>query len=355
MKIAFTADCHLTTQTKNPERFQALSNIYQQCRENDIQLLVIAGDLFDKELPNFAEFEEMYRSCMTADLTTVVIPGNHDQRLSQGALIGEGLLVYSDPTLQPLNDSRKILFLPYQDNQTMGENITRFSDDLKNERWILVSHGDWTAGRNTPDPYEKGLYMPLTRSDLDIYQPELVFLGHIHLAQEDQNVYYPGSPCPVNISETGLRRFLILDTDQGEITSHLIDSPLIFFDERFVMLPTETGLDLLLMDIEERIKSWEIPSSWENRVQVRVEITGSSSIDRKKILEKVKQAFRGFSFYKKEAPDLSGLIFNIDPDRTEISNQIKTWIDGLDWKSEPGLPSKNQILEHALKIIHGGK
>ena len=48
MKIAFTADCHLTTQAKNPERFQALSNIFKQCKDNDIQLLVIAGDLFDK-------------------------------------------------------------------------------------------------------------------------------------------------------------------------------------------------------------------------------------------------------------------------------------------------------------------
>jgi len=355
LKIAFTADNHLTTRSKNPERFQALESIFKQCNENDVQLLVIAGDLFDQDLPNYAEFEELYHSSKTGDLTIVIIPGNHDQRLSQGALLGENLLVYSEPTLQPLDDSRKILFLPYQDNKTMGELIAPFANELQEERWILVSHGDWTAGRNTPDPYEKGLYLPLTRTDLVTYQPELVFLGHIHLAQQDQNLYYPGSPCPLDISETGLRRFLILDTDRGEITSHWVDSPLIYFDEHFIMIPSENGLDLLLKEVGCRIDAWNLPKGWENKVQFRVEVTGSSSLDRQEILKGIKKAFSGFSYYKDEEPQLSKLIYSIDPDRIEISNQVKTWIDDLDWEADPNSPSKMQIFDQALKIIHGGK
>jgi len=355
LKIAFTADVHLTTRAKNPERFQALANIINQCEENDVHLLVIAGDLFDKDLPNFAEFEELYSSSRTGDLTTVIIPGNHDQRLSQAALLGEGLLVYSELTLQPLNDSRKILFIPYRENKTMGELIAQFAEKLQSQRWVLVSHGTWTSGINTPDPYEKGLYLPLTRTDLDAYQPELVFLGHIHLAQQDQNLYYPGSPCPLDISETGVRRFLILDTDRGEVTSHLVDSQLLYFDEQFIMLPTENGLDLLIKDINNRIKSWNLPRGWEKRVQLRVKISGSSSIDRQTVLDGINQAFSGFSYYKNEEPQLSGLAYNVDPDRREISNQIATWIDSLEWKDSPGRPTKMQILDQALKIIHGGK
>ena len=353
MKIAITADCHLTTQSKNPERFQALANIFEQCAENDVQLLVIAGDLFDKDLPNLAEFEELYRFNRKGDLTTVIIPGNHDQRLSQGALIGENLLVYSEPTLQPLNESRKILFLPYQDHKTMGELIAQFAEKLQGQRWVLVSHGDWTAGRNTPDPYEKGLYLPLTRTDLDTYQPELIFMGHIHLAQQDQNLYYPGSPCPLDISETGLRRFIILDTERGEVTSHLVDSPLLYFNEHFIMLPTENGLDQLLKDIDHKIESWNLPRGWESKVQLRVEISGSSSIDRQRVLNKINKAFSGFSYYKNEEPRLSELVYNLDPDRIEISNQVTTWINDLDWEDAPGLPTKKQILDQALKIIHG--
>lgn len=355
MKIAFTADVHLTTRSKNPERFLALENIIEQCYENDVQLLVIAGDLFDKDLPNFSEFEELYRENRKDDLATVIIPGNHDQRLSQGALLGEGLLVYTEPTLQPLNDSRIIFFLPYQDNKTMGELIAQFAEDLKDQRWVLVSHGDWISGRNTPDPYEKGMYLPLTRADLDRYKPELIFLGHIHLAQQDQNLYYPGSPCPLNISETGLRHFLILDTDQGEITAHLVDSPLLYFDEHFVMLPSENGLELLLRDINQRIKSWTIPQGWENKARIRAEISGSSSAGRQEILNSINKIFSGFSYYRDEEPDLSELIYSTDPDRIEISNLFKAWLDNLEWETSPGLPTKTQILDQALKIIHGGR
>lgn len=355
MKIAITADVHLTTQAKNPERFQALGNIFKQCHENDIQLLVIAGDLFDNDLPNYAEFEELYQSSRSADLATIIIPGNHDQHLSQGAFIGEGLRVYSEPTIQPLNDSRKILFLPYQENRTMGEIIAPFAEELRGQRWILVSHGDWTAGINSPDPYEKGLYLPLTRTDLEIYQPELVFLGHLHIAQKDQNLYYPGSPCPLDISETGLRKFLIFDTERGEVNLQLVDSQLLYFNERFVMLPSENGLDQLLKEIDRRINSWNLPAGWENRTQLRVQISGSSGLDRQKILDDVKDAFSGFSFYKEEDPQLTELIHNTDPDRIEISNKIKLWIDSLDWPEDPGLPTKLDILGQALKIIHGGK
>ncbi len=355
MRIALTADCHLTTQAKNPERFQALGNIFKQCEENDVQLLVIAGDLFDKDLPNYAEFEELYQTNRTGDLATVIIPGNHDYRLSQGALLGEGLQVYSEPTLKPLNDSRKILFLPYQENKTMGELIAPFANDLQGQRWVLVSHGDWTASINSPDPYEKGLYMPLTRADLQTFQPELVFLGHIHLAQRDQNIHYPGSPCPLNISETGLREFLILDTDRGEVTSHLVDSPLIYFDERFVMLPSENGLDLLISEVDHRIESWNIPKGWKDKVQIRIEISGSSGFDRQEILNTINNTFSDFTYYKGEEPQLSELIHNVDPDRIEISNQVKNWIDKLDWRIDPESPTKMQILEQALKIIHGEK
>jgi DNA repair exonuclease SbcCD nuclease subunit len=273
----------------------------------------------------------------------------------QGALLGDGVVVYSEPTLQPLNDSRQILFLPYRDNKTMGELIAQFSDELQNKRWILVSHGDWTAGRNTPEPYEQGLYLPLTRADLQRYQPELVFLGHIHLAQEDQNLYYPGSPCPINISETGLRRFLILDTQRGDITSHLVDCPLIYFDEHFIMLPTENGLDQLVRDIEDRISGWNLPSGWAARTRVRLRITGSSRFDKQQVLQRLNQAFSGIPYYQEEEPQLSGLIYSIDPDRVEISSQINQWIADLDWKDGPGLPTKTQILDQAFKVIHGGK
>jgi DNA repair exonuclease SbcCD nuclease subunit len=355
LKIAITADNHLTTRAKNPERFQVLEDIFKRCGERNIQLLIIAGDLFDQTLANYSEFEDLYRAHRPADLTTVVIPGNHDCNLHHSALAGDGLQVYAEPTLRPISDSRQLLFLPYQAELTMGEAIAPFADQLSSQRWILIGHGDWSSSMNTTDPYEPGVYMPLTASDLKRYQPELVFLGHIHLPQADQAVYYPGSPCPLNISETGLRSFITLDTVRGEINTLPVKSPLLYFDESFVMVPAENDLEILIREIEDRIKRWQLPEGWENQVKVRVKINGSARSDRQRILQTVNKQFESFTFYEGNGPDLSGLISSQDPERAAIARQIRVWITKMDWGENPDPPPKSLILEQALKIIYGHK
>jgi len=355
LKIAFTADLHLTTNEKNPERFRALKDIFRQCGEEQIQLLIIAGDLFDKAMANYADFEKLYRDSRPDGLKTIIIPGNHDQTLKSVSLVGDGLAVFSEPVLQSVNNSRKILFLPYQPDQTMGEAIAPFEKQLNGERWILIAHGDWTGSINSSDPYEKGSYMPLTRTDLSLYNPELVFLGHIHLPQDGEIVHYPGSPCPLNITETGPRRFLVFDTNRGEIKSMGVDPQLEYYDERFVMLPVENDMDILISDIQQRTQSWKISPSREDFIQVRVKITGTALSDRNQILSEVKKVFSPYNFYQDQEPNLSELSHNPDPDRAEISQLVKIWIDNVEWDELPEKPSKSQILEEALKIIYGGE
>lgn len=352
MKIAITADTHLTTLEKNPERFQALEDIFRQCGEQGVQLLIIAGDLFDQSLANYADFEELYQRARPDDLTTIIIPGNHDHTLRKEALAGDGLLVLSEPELKPLNDSRLILFLPYQDHQSMGQGIAPFADSLRDKRWILIGHGDWFGSQKTPDPYEPGVYMTLTQPDLKRYQPELAFLGHIHLAQDDGKVFYPGSPCPLNITETGLRRFLILDTKKGQVSSHPVDSALIYFDEKFLLIPGGDEVGRLKADMSARITAWELPADWEERVQVRVRVYGSSAASRDEIKSTLEEGFSPFNFYQGQPPSLDQLIFSPDEDRAEIASQVKEWVTGLDWDPDPDQPDKTQILQEALQIIY---
>ena len=355
MKIAITADAHLTTQEQHPERFQALADIFKSCGKQGVQLLIIAGDLFDQSQLNYAEFEALYREARPDNLRTVILPGNHDPDLQKAALSGKGLKVYSDPTLKDLNDSRQILFLPYREGQTMGEGIAPFGDALEGQRWILVSHGDFTGGMQTPDPYEPGIYLPLTRPDLTRYQPERAFLGHIHLPQDDGVVFYPGSPCPLNITETGPRRFLILDTQTGLVSSHPVNSPTLYFQEKFLLLPGEDQLERLQAQIPARIQNWGIPKSWLKRVQVRLEVFGSSDADRDRILETLAAGFAPSRFYQDQPPSLEDLLFSQDEDRSEIASQMREWIAELEWPASPDRPDKDQILQQALQLIYGAK
>ena len=50
MKIAVTADVHLTTREDNPERFNALEDILGSLEGLGIEHLIIAGDLFNKDI-----------------------------------------------------------------------------------------------------------------------------------------------------------------------------------------------------------------------------------------------------------------------------------------------------------------
>lgn len=352
MKIAITADNHLTTLTKDPQRFQALADIFRQCGEQGVQLLIIAGDLFDQTMANYTDFEKIYQDSRPDDLTTIIIPGNHDHQLQVEALAGDGLFVYSEPTLRPLNDSRQILFLPYREGQTMGEAIAPFADQLSSRRWILIGHGDWSAGQKPPDPYERGVYMPLTHPDLKAYQPELVFLGHIHLPQDDGVVYYPGSPCPLNISETGTRRYITLDTAKGKVEFHRVNSPLVYFDESFLVIPGENEISTLEAAIQTRIESWDLPPGWEDRVQVRVRMIGSSSTGRAEIKSLVESCFEPYSLYQDQPPDLDQLVFSRDEDKAEIASQIQDWVNQLEWEEGPDQPDKSQILQEAFRMIY---
>ncbi|MDX1599903.1 MAG: metallophosphoesterase [Anaerolineales bacterium] len=352
MKIAVTADLHLTTKDDHPERYEVLENILRQCSELGIDLLVIAGDLFDDTLQNFADFEDVYRRARPDDLQTVVLPGNHDPDLRGEAIAEEALAVIDDVHPLPVGNHIPLLLVPYRADTTMGEAIAPHADELSEDRWILVGHGDWASGLRVPNPYEPGVYMPLTRQDVETYRPARVFLGHIHRPYEDDLVYYPGSPCPLNINETGLRRLLIFDTQTRDLRSELVDSPQIYFNETFVILPVEDEAAYLEREIEERVEAWGLPEGWESRVTLRAKLTGYTT-DKPQIRDVATEALSDFELYDEEGVDVSELSHTGDLDRDHITRQVQKWIDALDWKEGAAEPGKDEILTQAMKVIYG--
>lgn len=353
MKIAITADHHLTTNQTHPERFTAMEDILHRCAAEGVDLLIIAGDLFDQTNTNYADFESLFHKHRPQNLLTYIIPGNHDLGLTGDALALDQVQVYTKPTLvSPTDEGLLMLLLPYREGVTMGEEIAPFVEDLPAYHWLLISHGDWTGGEKYPDPYEPGIYMPLTQSDLTTYKPQEVFLGHIHKPLDRNRVHYPGSPCPLNITETGLRRFLIYDTESEEITSQRVNSPMVYFQETLLALPVDNEDEYLAHQISERIRSWDLPEGWEEKVRLRVKVIGYAR-NRSAIQETVLTGFDPFSYYENQEPDLSELNHSLDPDRSHIVQEVKTWLDDLAWGEVPRQPDKDQILAEALKAIYG--
>lgn len=95
MKIAITADCHLTKVEDHPERYQAFENILDQLVERGIEILVVAGDLFDKGMTNYADFDKIYRKKKYQAIQIYTLPGNHDPGLEAGYFTSKNVHVIS--------------------------------------------------------------------------------------------------------------------------------------------------------------------------------------------------------------------------------------------------------------------
>ncbi len=352
MKIAITADIHLTTQKEHPERYHALENILEQMLTAGVNKLIIAGDLFDVSSRNYSEFDKFCQAPKHKDINFLILPGNHDVRLNIDALTAENIEIVAAPTIRTFNTGGlKFFFLPYMPDKTMGEFIADKTAELSANDWVLVGHGDWAEGLSEPNPFEPGVYMPLTRIDIDNYKPVTVVLGHIHKALDRPRIHYSGSPCGLDITETGRRRFLIMDADTGAIKPQTVDSDYIYFNEKLISLPIRDEEKYIKYKIAEIIKQWNLQKDEIARVRVQVKAHGYT-LNKRALHKTIEECFQGFTFYKDRGPDLSNVSVADDINRAEIAKQVSAWIENLHWDSDLEQPDKDQILLSALHLIY---
>ena len=158
----------------------------------------------------------------------------------------------------------------------------------------------------------------------------------------------------MKISETGRRRFIIYDTESHSVTTAFITNPKIYFVENFVVFPLDDEVGYLSELIRQRIVGWGLPEEFNQRVFVKVSVTGYTS-SRSEIDKVVREEFKRFNFYDEHGPCLDALEKSNDPDRDFLAQEVKSWIDELDWDKQPPEPNKDEILVEALKTIYGAR
>ena len=346
MKIALTGDVHLRGKDEYPERFRALENIYSQAREKGINQVIIAGDLFDAESQNYKDFDNLLKEY--EDIGTHVIPGNHDHGIRQNLFAAQNLTVYSEPALVEM-DSLQILFLPYHPDKSMGEMIASQKDQL-DKNWLLIGHGDYLGSRRETNPYEPGTYMPLNRDDINRYQPGKVILGHIHRYYNTGKLFYTGSPCGMDINETGKRRFLSLDTDTLSITGHTVETDYIYFNESLMVLPLPNEWEYVRQQIRDIIQKWNLSEKDKEKTVIRITGRGYTT-NKQELHDLILKEFGDYRFYNDEGPELDRVNVAEDPELMNFIEQVKQRIYDLNWDEEKNFTTKEDILEEALKLI----
>lgn len=352
MKCGITADIHIVNKGKHLERVKALENILDKCLSLDVDQLIIAGDLFDKSLNDFSEFERVCSQKKFKNIQIHVIPGNHDEKISNEKIVSKNVQVYSQPAWLNLSDDLSCLLIPYQSHLSMGEVIQSQinENDLKNSWWFLVGHGDWYQGVRDTNPYEPGIYMPLTQKDLQIVNPNLVFLGHIHKYQNYDKVYYPGSPCGIDISETGKRYFLVFDSETRQVEPVQVEANVMYFDMDLMVLPLENEEKFIKEQFLNQIEAWMLKESDYKKCHLRVTVQGYST-DREKVQKLIRDNLSEFSF--SDEPNFECLYVANDHDRNYIAKRARDMLMDFNWAKGPEEPDQEMVTLDALKLIYG--
>lgn len=260
MKILHVADLHIGIKINEfsmlDEQRKILAQILDIAEREKPQAAVIAGDLYDKQIPPseaVSAADDFLTSLAAMGIEVFVISGNHDSadRIAFGSRLMENSGVHMSPvyrgettpiTLTDEHGEVHFYMLPYisplmmrkfaaedcADNEAAADDedtadatkpeppkkmtysdevrlaVERMSPDYS-ARNVIISHQFVTGGERSDS--EHGPVGGLDNVDADIYARfDYAALGHLHRPQSlrgHENVRYSGSPLRYSLSEVG--------------------------------------------------------------------------------------------------------------------------------------------------------
>lgn len=248
VKILHTADMHLDSpftlvnaamsEARRSDLRSAFSALMMYVKDNKIDLVLIAGDMFEHEYATketvsmvIKEFEKV------PECKFVISPGNHDPytptSVYKKTKFPDNVYIFTEPTLSLFSfsdigvDVYGYAFTkPYMErNPIIGKK------PLHSERMnILCAHAD------TSSPISK--YCPLTEADIADSGFDYVALGHIHQGKEatkagDTIYAYPGCIEGRDYSEPGHKGALYGEFVKDENGFHGSIKPIRFSRRRY--------------------------------------------------------------------------------------------------------------------------
>ena len=262
MKIMHLADLHIGKRVNEfamlEEQQYILRQILRNIDEEKPQVIIIAGDVYDKPIPT-AEAVELLdyflEQLLRRNLVVLMIYGNHDspERLSFGANIFGKCNLHISPIydgeikqVEVIDEYGPVIFhlLPFIKPahvknifRTKKDMIESYTDAIKvalsqnsldkTKRNILITHQFVTGALRTES--EDISVGGSDNVDASVFEAfDYVALGHIHRAQQvgNANICYCGTPLKYSFSESNHKKILkvIEIKDKGtEIDHEAID------------------------------------------------------------------------------------------------------------------------------------
>ncbi len=282
IKIAALADLHLgkiSTQAQSNKDLStsgALDRIAEYCLLNDIDLLLMAGDIIDRDNKFFEAYNPLRNNLLKLaqnDVSIYIIAGNHDYNTLE-----EVISDFKHPNIHYLGKNGTWSQAVYEKGQDKVQIIgwsfpsptydlspfSKLKDTLINKTMPTIGlvHGDY----NNP----QSQYAPLPPQEIHKFNVDVWILGHIHKPRIENLssplIFYPGSPQAMSPKEKGKHGIDILEYNYGSF-SHLpnIQISTVKYEDHTITIPREISLDELRTFIIKDINSYIDKITQESR------------------------------------------------------------------------------------------
>lgn len=301
MRILHTSDWHLGRMLHGYSLIEdqafALEHLLEKIVEDQVDLLVIAGDIYDKSIPTEKAVELfnyfISKVILEYKIKTIIISGNHDsgERIDFGSklfesqslyIVGKCPKGYQKINIHIADEALDVFMIPYiepahvreiagdesikRHDEAMGYLIQEIHKEKRDVPTLLVAHA-FVAGGDVSDS-ERRLSV-VGGAELVSAEHFKAFtytaLGHLHKRQAmgGENIRYSGSLLKYSTSEANQKK--------GYVLVEIKDKKLTLIEEK--ELETKRNVRVLTGFLEELIATASQDEHREDYVYVRLKGT----------------------------------------------------------------------------------
>lgn len=306
VKILHLADCHLgapisglssgLSSVRRQQFLTAFSDALNYGAENSVQIVLIAGDLFDNETASPSTLSRLNSFAGEhPDMRIFISPGNHDCLMGNSAypaINQPNITVFNKGTMESVDipEFNTTVYgmgnlSPHNENRPLQS----FYVDEPQRINIMCLHG-LINGNTGHTPYN-----PITREDIAQSGLDYLALGHVHAFSGINHlgsVYYayPGCLIGRGFDELGVKGFIAGGIDKESNSLSFIETKQPFYLNLTVDCTDAMSMD----DILDRVESEVAPIASDT--YLRITLTGrikSDLVVNRKIVE---NSLTGFTF-----------------------------------------------------------
>lgn len=296
MKFIHMADLHLDgafvnlagkenfANKRRLEQRNAMKQLINYIKENNIPYLFIAGDLYEQEYIRKSTIEYINTLFKEIPKTKIYItPGNHDPYINNSFYKqytwSENVYIFKDKLEVIHTDEADIYGYGFGDFY-MKNNYKNIEIENKNKINILITHGSLDGGND-----QNREYNPMSSKELKELGFDYIALGHIHKKSYNdypgQKIVYPGSMVSLGFDELGKKGVI-----EGEISKETAEVKL-----KFIEIETKTfeekEIDITDINSEEALLEKINSENLDDNKFYKILLMGQKNfeIDTKQILE----------------------------------------------------------------------